>query len=161
MPGYSRLGTDLTLVPAGREGEEGPLPFPDSWGSLDLAIGPRRTPRVRDGGGDLQPIAGRENLAQALVLRLLTPVGALAHLGHSAYGSRLTSLIGRPDDAATRNLARRYVIEALAAEPRIAQPVDALDVQSVPGDPASLQVAFSVRPITDEDPLSIVLEVAL
>ena len=45
---------------------------------------------VRDAGA----VSGRANLAQALVLRLLTRQGALTGLGHPDYGCRLTELIG-------------------------------------------------------------------
>jgi hypothetical protein len=55
---------------------------------------------------DLGTFSDRENLAQALVLRLLTPRGSLASLGHTAYGSRLHELIGRRKTKALRNLWR-------------------------------------------------------
>ena len=47
---------------------------------LDLRIGAGVVDRALDGP---QLLDGRHNLGQALVLRLLTPRGALADLGHS------------------------------------------------------------------------------
>ena len=69
--------------------------------------------------GDLALESGRANLGQAAVMRLLTPRGELAALGHPEYGSRLHELIGAPNSATKRNLAKLHILEALAAEPRI------------------------------------------
>ena len=38
---------------------------------------------------DFRAVAGHDNLAQAVVMRLLTPRGELTPLGHPDYGSRL------------------------------------------------------------------------
>lgn len=69
--------------------------------------------------GDLAVSTGRENLAQALLNRLHTRRGALAALGHPAYGSRLHTLAGEPDTRRTRALAEFYVREALTADRRV------------------------------------------
>src|SRR5947209_14155752 len=53
---------------------------------------------------DLQVVSGTDNLAQAVLMRLLTPRGELAALGHPEYGSRLHELVGRQNTATTRNL---------------------------------------------------------
>jgi phage baseplate assembly protein W len=101
------LGTDLkvTLGPPGMAAQD------DS--SLDIQqAGPLRV-------YELRTVSGRENLAQALILRLLTPRGALTDLGHAKYGSRLGELIGRRKTAATRALAKAYVLEAVQQEPRV------------------------------------------
>src|SRR5438876_1219252 len=68
---------------------------------------------------DLAIMEDRENLAQALILRMLTPRGSLAALGHSAYGSRLHELIGRRKNPALRNLCKAFVLEIVAQEPRV------------------------------------------
>jgi phage baseplate assembly protein W len=70
-------------------------------------------------GGDLRTVAGRENLAQAIVNRLLTRRGELAGLGHPQYGSRLHRLVGEVNNARTRGLAEIYIRESLAQEPRL------------------------------------------
>jgi phage baseplate assembly protein W len=70
---------------------------------------------------DIGVVSGRKNLEQAIVLRLLTPRGELAALGHPAYGSRIHELIGRADTENTRNRLRLFILEALQAEGRIAE----------------------------------------
>lgn len=160
-PTYTRLGIDLALTHASGVESTLALVEADTWESLDLAAGPRRTGvRPRDLGADLQTVAGRENLAQALILRLLTPVGDLAHLGHPEFGSRLGELVGRLNDDVTRNLARLYTIEAIALEPRVTR-LDELAVSVPPGRPDVVDIAFRVQPVTDDEPVSVALEVTL
>jgi phage baseplate assembly protein W len=79
-----------------------------------------RTGRVRD----LDVVSGRSNLAQAVVMRLLTPRGELEPLGHPEYGSRLHELIGRENTDTTRNLVKLFILEALQREPRIEAEMD-------------------------------------
>ena len=69
-------------------------------------------------GGDVQTVTGRENLAQAIVNRLLTRRGELTGLGHPDYGSRLHLLVGELNNARTRGLAELYIRDSLAQEPR-------------------------------------------
>ncbi|WP_020392172.1 GPW/gp25 family protein [Kribbella catacumbae] len=69
---------------------------------------------------DLQRLTGVEDLQQALLLRFLTQVGELAHLGHPEYGSRLHELVGEPNTQTIRNRAKLFALQALQAEPRIA-----------------------------------------
>jgi hypothetical protein len=97
------------------------------------------------------------------MLRLLTPLGALSPLGHPDYGCRLAELIGERNDAVTRARARLFVLQALAAEARIAE-ITALSVEPVPGMPERIAISFAVRPVaaaSDEPPLALGLEVAL
>lgn len=161
MAGNHSFGSDLRLTRYVGTPTSLPLDSADSWGTLDLALG------VGGQGGlplaaphDLQSVSGRENLAQALILRLLTPLGDLAPLGHPEYGSRLTRLIGQNNDSRSRHLARLYVLEALAQEKRVAK-VLAIDVDSVAGEPATLRIALSVLPRADEQALALALEVTL
>jgi phage baseplate assembly protein W len=74
---------------------------------------------------DLAILSGRDNLGQAILMRLLTPQEELAPLGHPEYGSRLNSLIGRQNTETVRRLARLYILESLAREPRIAKVLEA------------------------------------
>jgi phage baseplate assembly protein W len=67
--------------------------------------------------GDLILVSGKENVAQAIINRLLTRRGELAALGHPEYGSRLFTLIGEPHNARSQALAEMYIRECL--EPRI------------------------------------------
>ena len=73
---------------------------------------------------DLRTIDGRDNLGQAVIVRLLTPRGELAPLAHPDYGSRLHELIGRQNTETTRNLVKLHILESLAAEPRIEEVVE-------------------------------------
>jgi phage baseplate assembly protein W len=109
-----RFGVDLKLL---RDVERQNSRSPGD----DLATVPRPE-RARAGHpwpDDLDTWAGNENLAQALLLRLLTWRGELAPLGHPAYGSRLHELIGELNTQTVRNRAKMYVLQALADEPRV------------------------------------------
>jgi phage baseplate assembly protein W len=160
---YSRLGTDLALTRYVGTASNVPLEVADSWGALDLAVGHGGKGGLRAYAGalDLVTVSGRQNLAQALILRLLTPVGSLEHLAHATFGSRLHTLIGALNDGSTRNRARLYTLEALEQEPRIRRPVLDLDVRTASANPDVLEISFSVLPIDDADPLALALEVTL
>jgi phage baseplate assembly protein W len=110
---------------------------------------------------DLASIGGRENLAQALILRLLTPRGTLGALGHASYGSRLGELIGRGKTAATRALCRAYVLEVVAQEPRVLSTAVALAFDPDRETPSSFQFTLVVQPVAGGDPLGVELEVSV
>jgi len=116
---------------------------------------------VRDAGTDLATLDGRENLAQALILRLLTPRGSLAGLGHAAYGSRLHELIGQNKTSALRNLCRAYVLEAVAQEPRVEDTATSLDFDPEAETLDSFRFVLGVQPRDGGDPVDLILEVAL
>lgn len=132
----------------------------DSWGSLDLTMLPR-DPAPGEEGVDLDVATGADALRQALVLRLLTPEGSLASLGHVGYGSRLHELIGELNTPATRQLARSYTLRSLTADRRVEEVVD---LRIDPPDPQApetitLWALVKVRAITD--PIELGIEVAL
>jgi phage baseplate assembly protein W len=84
----------------------------------------RRTLSVAEGSHtllDYETVDGRDNLGQAILMRLLTPRGELEELGHPGYGSRLEELIGTPNTETRHSLAKLFVLEALAQEPRVAK----------------------------------------
>jgi phage baseplate assembly protein W len=95
---------------------------------------------------DLALSSDLDNLRQAIEIRLLTPKGELAPLGHADYGSRLPELIGRQNTETTRNLAKLYVIEALKQERRI-QKIVAVDVSPAPGERHLIRILLQVLPI--------------
>jgi phage baseplate assembly protein W len=110
----ARFGTDLRLL-ADLERQSSRAPGSDLQ-AVD------RHDRPLPGGRapvDLATWAGADNLAQALLLRLLTWRGELAPLGHPEYGSRLHELIGELNTETTRNRAKMYVLQALGDEPRV------------------------------------------
>jgi phage baseplate assembly protein W len=117
----------------------------------DLAV----ITRAETGQVDLEPVAGAENLQQALLLRFLTPLGALADLGHPTYGSRLFELLGELNNERTRNRAKVYVLEALGAEPRVKQ-VRAVSVTQSPADRTVMDIRVSLLAIDSATPLNFV-----
>jgi phage baseplate assembly protein W len=106
-------------------------------------------------------IDGRENLAQALMLRLLTPRGVLMALGHAQYGSRLHELIGRNKTEALRNLCRAFILEVVAQEPRVED--QAVEITFHPDEETSASFVFTlaVKPRTGDAPIGLTLEVGL
>lgn len=95
---------------------------------------------------DLATLEGRDNLGQAILMRLLTPDAELAPLGHPEYGSRLHSLIGRQNTETVRRLARLYILESLAREPRIAKVLEA-NVTPHPVRRDRIDIQLRVQPI--------------
>jgi phage baseplate assembly protein W len=110
---------------------------------------------------DLATIDGRENLAQALTLRLLTPRGSLADLGHAEYGSRLGELIGGRKTEALRALCRAYVLEAVAQEPRVEDTAVSLEFDIPSEGPSEFRFVLAVQPRTGEDIVTLDLVAAL
>lgn len=108
------------------------------------------TPRLPRRAWDFVPRDGLENLAQAVLLRLLTPRGELAALGHPEYGSRVHELIGQENNTARRNLLKLFILEALKLEPRIAR-VAELRVTPSPGTRSTVDVLLKVQPVGASD----------
>ena len=146
------LGTDLLVAPG--------FVAHDAT-SLDGRVRARLPRGAAAELSDLAIVSGRENLAQSLLLRLLTPRGALATLGHAEYGSRLHELIGRPKTNEQRALAKAFVLEAVAMERRV-QP-KLVEFRFEPEEESIDSIAFtlSVLPVAGGDPVSLGLEVAL
>src|SRR5262245_30354276 len=90
--------------------------------------------------------SGVNNLAQAILMRLLTPQGELAPLGHPEYGSRVHELVGRENVASTRNLLKLFVLDALKREPRVEKVVK-LSVEPTKGARSSVDVLLRVKPV--------------
>lgn len=154
------LGIDIGLTHATFAGGGLALDVADSWGGLDLGVGAAgRGVPGHPGGDDLTVAAERANLGQALILRLLTPLGSLGPLGHPEYGSRLTELIGERNDETHRNLARMFTIQAVAQERRAVLADLAVDVPD--GRPDVIRIGFSVLPVGSADPLDLAVEVAV
>jgi phage baseplate assembly protein W len=104
---------------------------------------------------DFATLKGAENLKQALLLRFLTPLGELALLGHPDYGSRLYELIGELNNEVNRNRAKVYVLQALAAEPRV-QTVKSVQVTPNQTDRTQMDIRVSLRAIETETDLNFV-----
>lgn len=151
------LGIDLAVVPF--------LTAYDG-GTYDLATRPTRArenvaPDAAE-GIDLRRLAERENLAQALILRMMTARSALAELGHAAYGSRLHELIGRRKTEALRDLCRAFVLEVVAQEPRVEDQAVELTFHPRRETLSSFVFTLAVQPkVGDGGPLELALEVEL
>lgn len=117
---------------------------------------------VSDTGGDLDTTTGRENLAQAIINRLLTRRGELAQLGHPEYGSRLHELVGELNNLRLRALAELYIRDCLAQESRIEK------VRYVTFEPPArgidrnvLKATIGVKAVGEEQDLGILLPIEI
>jgi phage baseplate assembly protein W len=145
------LGNDLLMTPFFEA---------DEWDTLDLTKSPAGT-AYRDEPVDFALARGVEALQQALILRLLTPLGSLRDLGHENYGSRLHELIGQENVEASRLRARSYVLQAIAQERRV-EKVLSLEIAPVtPDSPDRLRIFARVQPVGAREPVSLGLEVGL
>lgn len=111
--------------------------------------------RAQTGKTDLETVSREENLKQALLLRLLTPVGELAALGHGSYGSRLFELTGQPITDAVLNQAKLFTLLALAAEPRVEKVLN-VQVRYDRHRPTEIDIDISLRPIYSDSVLNLV-----
>ena len=141
-----QLLTDIRL--ALRHSELRPVYVADT---VERRVTTRQASRVL---ADLALVSGRDNLGQAVLMRLLTPRGELAELAHPEYGSRLHELIGRPNTETTRNLARLYILESLQQEPRIEKVLEVVVAPS-PGTRDRVDVRLRVQPIRPAGALSL------
>jgi phage baseplate assembly protein W len=112
------------------------------------------------GSMDLETWSGLDNLEQALLLRFLTPAGALTDLGHPDYGSRLFELIGRLNNDTSRNLAKLYVLLALSEEPRV-QRVISVDVAPSPAFRDQINITVNLVTLRSPSVLNLVFPFSL
>lgn len=147
----AHLGRDLLLTPFFQATE---------WDALDMVATPRGRPYPLE-PVDLDVAEGEEALRQALILRLLTPLGALTELGHAGYGSRLGELVGLENTETNRLRVRAFVLQALALERRVAEVLDLRVTVPAGGPDDHIAISFRVRPEGGGDPLDLGLELAL
>lgn len=122
---------------------------------LELQISTTGADLIVDRMGDLKTVAGKKNLGQAILHRLMTRTGELGDLGHPHYGSRLHELIGEPNNERTRDLLRLYIKECLAQEPRI-QEVVSIKLATFTENAHLVVVDISVLPIKVNTPINLV-----
>jgi len=103
---------------------------------------------------DTDVTTGRDNLAQAITMRLLTPKGEMASLGHPEYGSRLHELIGQANTATKYSLAKLYILESLESESRIGKIID-LVVAKVEGTRCQIKIVINVKSKGETDVVKI------
>ena len=104
---------------------------------------------------DLEVLSEANNLIQALLLRFLTPLGELTPLGHPDYGCRLFELMGELNNETNRNRAKLFVLQALAAEPRVKQ-VLSVTVTQNKSDRSRMDINVFLKPIDSDTPLNLV-----
>lgn len=142
---HARFGTDLRLLPDLEHVKSNRDP------GNDLSV--RRRPETVQ--VDLDTWSNVDNLVQALFLRFLTTAGELTILGHPDYGSRLYELIGKLNTETNRNRAKLYVLQALAAEPRV-QKVLSVKVIQNGRDRTQMDINISLLAINGDKPLNLV-----
>lgn len=69
------------------------------------------------GKGDVQTVEGVENLKQALLARLLTPMGSL--LLHPGYGSTIHDMIGRKNTVDNMRILEDEIVKTLKKDSRV------------------------------------------
>ncbi|NTX06910.1 DUF2634 domain-containing protein [Myxococcus sp. CA051A] len=94
-------------------------------------------------------VSGKDNLIQALTMRLIVYRGHLEQLGHQRYGSRVADLIGEPLDRANLDLLRRYVRQAIKEDPRVDE-VTQLSVTARADVPGAVDVRARIKAISGE-----------
>jgi phage baseplate assembly protein W len=151
------LGVDLAVVP---------LMVAHDASALDLTLRRALVRQTRPNAPalevrDLGVIGERENLAQALILRLLTPRGALRELGHAHYGSRLHELIGQNKTPALRNLCRVFILEVVRQEPRVEDKAVAITFDERAETSSSFVFTLAVQPRNGDAPIGVSLEIGL
>jgi phage baseplate assembly protein W len=147
------FGNDFLLTPFYRATE---------WDSLDVCTDPALPVAGVRENIDIASTGGIQTLRQAIVLRLLTPLGCLADLGHAGYGSRLSELVGELNTEATRNRAKVYVLQALAGEKRIRKIINlSVEPPRITGRTDTLTIVVDILALDSNDPLRVGLEVAL
>jgi len=139
------FGLDLDIGVATPEGDAiaGPFSLVDLQARMRAGV----APRARDVG----VVQGRANLAQSLVLRLMTERGELTPLAHPDYGSRHHELIGELNTETNRNLVKLYVLECLRQEARLLQIVR-VDVKPLDRREHRSEVRIEVEAIARGDP---------
>lgn len=150
------LGTDLTVLPHFAATDATSADLVKRWKPSRVWID---EPGVQ--ATDVSVLEGRQNLAQAMILRLLTPRGSLTSLGHAGYGSRLHELIGRRKTSALRNLCRAFVLETVAQEPRVESKAVSLEFDELAERFDSFVFTLAVQPVEEGDPVALGLEVGL
>jgi len=104
------------LVPDARQDIELPSVSAESVFKADVKLVKGRLEILN---GDIVTVAGRENLKQAITIRITTARGEL--IFHSLYGCDIAKLKGRGNNQINALLGAKYVESALLADDRIAK----------------------------------------
>jgi phage baseplate assembly protein W len=88
------------------------------------------------------------------MLRLMTPRGELASLGHPEYGSKLHELSGSSNTDTTRSLLRLHIIECLRMEKRISE-ICAVHIETDHNASNIVNVRLEIVPVNEAGTLVI------
>lgn len=166
-PGFAAFdAAALDLADAVKPSQQAPIRTSRVVRSVDPTTSPVRQEWHPEPPGaaevtDLGVIEDRENVAQALILRLLTPVGSLAELGHGEYGSRLVELIGQRKTESLRGLCRAFILEAVRLEPRVEDKPLAISFHPDQESPSTFAVEIVVVPVSSGEPVTVGMEIDL
>lgn len=127
------------------------LKIVDRYPGQDLIAG-----ITASGKRDFRLAEGRENLSQALTLRLITPQGMLSKVGHSSYGSRLYELIGELNNPTNRKLVELYTRETLVQDLRVKE-IKEIKVTTSESARNRVDIHISLIPVETEIPLNIMM----
>ncbi len=110
---------------------------------------------IAGGDGDLRMARGTDDIIQALTLRLLVRLGALAPLGWPDYGSRLHELIGEPNNRRTHLKLMAFARAALELDARVDQVAD-IQAEIAPGERNAARLTITVALIQQPTPVTLV-----
>ncbi len=113
-------------------------------GKLDL---------VSDRAGDLDLASGADNIAQALMLRLMIRQRELTPLGWPDFGSRLHELLGAPNNDRTRIIAMAHAKNAIERDPRVSE---VLQIHATPEERFVVRIEVEVQLIHRSNPMNLV-----
>lgn len=117
---------------------------------LGMVVDDQGVADIAWGDGEIQQVAGTDNLRQALTLRILVGRGELEQIGHARYGSYVPELIGEPLDRTNLELLRRFVRQAIKGDPRV-RDVTQVVVRTRRDAPGIAFVDATVTAISDEE----------
>lgn len=136
---------DTLLIPSGTQDAAPTYTSAEDVLQRDVGLSIRGE-LIADGSGDFAQAIGRDNLNQALGIRVRTDPGEL--LFHQEYGCLAPRFVGNPAIAVNALLAKSFVEKAVLEDDRVAR-ID-LATSSISGDTIRIDVqctAISSHPI--------------
>jgi phage baseplate assembly protein W len=113
-----------------------------------------------DPTGDLALARGKDNIGQALTMRLLVRKGELAQLGWPNYGSRIHELIGEPNNQRTRTILMAHARTAIEQDPRVEEVIGVV-ARVLEGERDVARLDIEIQLINENHPLNLVFDVRL
>ncbi len=95
-----------------------------------------------EGAGDLMSIVGLDNIKQAIIRRIMTTPGSLAH--RPTYGVGMKDFQNAPNSLETQRALAERLVKELPKDPRVAE-VISLSVQETPGVSGQVVAIIKVK----------------